>query len=53
MQDVDGGLDGLSIAISDERGDVMVDDSDEVEALTAHLCTATAELERLSTGYMG
>jgi hypothetical protein len=47
LQYVDGGLDGLSIAISDERGDVMVDSGD-VEVLAAALRAAADELDRLA-----
>jgi hypothetical protein len=47
MQYVDGGLDGLSIALSDEHGDVMVDGSD-VEALAASLRAAADELDQLA-----
>ncbi len=49
MQNFDGGVDGLSIAISDDRGDVTLDPED-VEHLVAYLPNATAQLNGVTAG---
>jgi hypothetical protein len=46
LQYVDGGVAGVSVAISDEHGDVMVDSGD-VEALAAALRTAANQLDQI------
>lgn len=47
LQYIDGGLDGLSIAISDDQQDVMVD-AEDVAALAEQLGTASDWLGHLT-----